>query len=312
MSSYANLLIGSGTSFDLYHYNGGSNVLYDDLFWGPVYAESFIRSAGRMSDPDWLDEMAADGGAVMDLGCRVVIWFGGEHIEYDVPLRRAYLRVMSRLWSGWTVHWATGGMADLADYVGRPRASVLWSKFEPAVVSRRITDPLLSSDEPNQSDTVMTARTGPNDIRAALLVPELPDLLYAGPALATAVDSSAWPSILNIGCTGDDYPIGGCHLDIPACTLDFWTASAYRSADVLRRVRACWPGWSVTWHGDRFESQLERAAGHLRVKLPEERDLMRRLRSTMLYPEQPRHPPTRPPLKARTRLFDAVAVGPTA
>ena len=34
MSSLANLLIGSGTSLDLYHYNGGSAVLYDDLFWG--------------------------------------------------------------------------------------------------------------------------------------------------------------------------------------------------------------------------------------------------------------------------------------
>jgi hypothetical protein len=109
--------------------------------------------------------------------------------------------------------------------------------------------------------------------------------------------------------TGDGLQFGGCHLDIPARTLDFWMADPYWSADVQRRVQACWPGWSVTWHGDRFESQFERASGHLRIALPDDRGLMRRLRRTLLYPDKPWHPPTRLPLDIRTRLFDAAVAG---
>jgi hypothetical protein len=100
MSSWANLLIVSGGRYDLSHYNGGTGVLYDDLFWGPARAEAFIRATRPVDPSDWMGETASEGGAVLDLDRRVLCWFGGEDIKYDVCLRRLYLRVMAQLWPG--------------------------------------------------------------------------------------------------------------------------------------------------------------------------------------------------------------------
>src|SRR5690349_12238599 len=63
--------------------------------------------------------------AVVDLDRRALVLFGGEGILCDVPLRRAYLDLLRHPWRGWRIQWAHEGLAEIADYVGRPRSGVL-------------------------------------------------------------------------------------------------------------------------------------------------------------------------------------------
>jgi hypothetical protein len=74
-------------------------------------------------------------------------------------------------------------------------------------------------------------------------------------------------------------------VEVAARRVDFWRGSP--NADVLRRVRDSWPGWSVNWHGDRFEAQLDRAEGRVKIRLPERAGLIRQLRDALLRPDNP-------------------------
>ena len=254
---------------------------------------------------------------MLDPNRRVLLWFGCEDIMYDVLLRRTYLRVMAQIWPGWTIHWATGGMADLADYVGHPRAAVLSKSCEPTTGRLSVAD-ALRVDDFGYGDTAASIRFNATDVRVNRPGCECHRILYYGPAILPLVADANWPAAMSFDWVGnlpqiypsngvidDRSPAGGFCVDVPAHAVDFWLDSPSQSADVQRRVQACWPGWTVTWHGDRFESQLDRAAGHLHFVLPDERDLMRRLRRTLLYPDQPWQPSSHPRLDVRTRLFDA-------
>ncbi len=44
-----------------------------------------------------------------------------------------------------------------------------------------------------------------------------------------------------------------------------------------------WLGWDVSWRGSRFESQVERADGHLAIAVRPATSLVRRLRHGLLH-----------------------------
>ncbi len=98
MGQRANLLIVTGGAYELCYTHHRANTLDHDLFWGPDYALGFIRAQRRVTDADWLNDVWAEGGAVMDLDRRVLLWFGGEGVLYEVPLRRAHTRLMAASW----------------------------------------------------------------------------------------------------------------------------------------------------------------------------------------------------------------------
>jgi len=107
------------------HADSRSVTLTRDLFWGAEHALAFIRVQRPVDDAGWLDDVWAEGGAVLDLDRKHFLLYGGEDVLNDVPLRRVYLEWLGRVWNGWTVRWACEGIADLADYVGYPRDKVL-------------------------------------------------------------------------------------------------------------------------------------------------------------------------------------------
>src|SRR4051812_42715096 len=113
MGQRANLILVQGGRHQLYYTHWRANTLPRDLFWGPDHASRFIRI--QQPTTEWLDEVWAEGGAVMDHDARVLLLYGGEDILYDVPLRRLYLRALARVWDGWEIRWAHEGIADLAD-----------------------------------------------------------------------------------------------------------------------------------------------------------------------------------------------------
>jgi hypothetical protein len=130
MGQRANLILIERGQREMYYTHWRANTLDRDLFWGPDHAARFIRA--QQARTHWLDEVWAEGGAVLDRDAHVLLMFGGEDVRIDVSLRRVYLDLLRHVWSGWDVRWAYEGIADVADYVGHPREAVLTNEFDPA------------------------------------------------------------------------------------------------------------------------------------------------------------------------------------
>ena len=79
----------------------------------------------KVDDSGWLDDVWAEGGAVIDWDNKVFLLFGGEELLWDVPLRRIYLQLVGYVWQDWTIRWAYEGIADIAEYVHYPRSQVI-------------------------------------------------------------------------------------------------------------------------------------------------------------------------------------------
>ena len=279
MGQRANLLIVTGGSYEMYYTHHRANTLDHDLFWGPDYALGFIRAQRRVDPSEWLDDVWAEGGAVMDLDRRSLLWFGGEDVMCDVPYRRMHQRLMADVWAGWQVRWASTGILELAEHVGRPLSSAQSRAAEPPPAVD-----LGPGNEPDLCQTIGTVRLSSGDTRVSLIAADFEDILAAGSAAAAAIGTVPWPSTLDLDWTADGCrQTSGFHFDVAAREVDCWMAEP---VDVNRWARDRWPGWTLTAHRDRFESQLERTAGHLRVSLPDGGSLVRRLRASMLRPAE--------------------------
>jgi hypothetical protein len=128
MGQRANYVVFENGKYRLFYSHWAANTIDRDLFWGPRAALTFIRQQREMSPDDWLDDVWCEGGAVVDLDGRILTFFGGEDVIYEIPLRRLYLRFLSKSWEDWQIRWAHEGIADLADAAGYPRAKVLSKK----------------------------------------------------------------------------------------------------------------------------------------------------------------------------------------
>lgn len=285
MGQRANLLIVTGGAYELYYTHHRANTLDHDLFWGPEYALGFIRAQRRLNPPEWLDDVWAEGGAVLDLDRRVLLWFGGEDLLFEVALRREHAKLMAHVWAGWTVRWANGGIVDMADYVGHPRAAVTSAEKGGPSKALTVADALRTGDA-RSSDTIASVRSRSGRMRAALLLMGCQEILSLGEIIVGAAEvAPGWTTELATDWSDDRRQLGGFHVDVPARTVDFWSADTLGESEVQRWVRDQWPGWSVTFHGDRLESQLERASGHVRIDLPDRSVLVNRLRRLLLRPD---------------------------
>ena len=290
MGQRANLIVVERGVTDVYYTHHRANTLDEDLFWGPEYALGFIRDQRKSEDGELLDDVWAEGGAVMDVDRRSLLWFGGEDICCDVTLRRVHGKLMARVWTGWIINWAEGGVADLADKIGVPRTAVLSSIKEPPLHPPGLRSPIVREVDPDMSHTVASVRGESGEVHLALLHGPFSDLLYCGIDLTRATQQSLTEVALSLDWEHETSQDDGFHIDLQEKTIDFWNTAPTRSADILRRVQSCWPGWVCRWHGDRFESQLELAGGSLRIELPNRSVLLARLREILLRPDDPNRP----------------------
>jgi hypothetical protein len=271
----ANLILVEGGAYRLFYSHWCANTLPRDLFWGPAHAAAFIRIQRAVDDSDWLEEVWAEGGAVLDLDRKYFLLYGGEDMPYDVPLRRVYLEVLAKVWKGWTVRWAYEGIADLADYVGYPRDRVL-SKKDHDSTDGRLTRP----EEKDWTDLVASVRFDDATVRLYPLAGDVASHVFSGSKMVGSLDpSDGLPQLLLEEWT-TEFPSGGFHLDLPARRLEFWEARD--SPDIGNRVARAWPSWRTQWHYDHYERQLERNEGLLRFPSLDRQALLNRCRRLLL------------------------------
>jgi hypothetical protein len=120
MGNRANLVIVEHGDWSLHYSHWGGGRMLDALAFGPDFALRYIRSHRLCAQDEWTDPLWADGGALVDVDQRRLLFFGDE-LMTTMPERRAMLEVLTMTWPDYSVGWAYGGTDEIAAYVGADR-----------------------------------------------------------------------------------------------------------------------------------------------------------------------------------------------
>ncbi|MDO3634409.1 hypothetical protein [Mycolicibacterium arseniciresistens] len=246
MGNRANFVIVKDGDWQLYYSHWGGCRMLDALIGGPQLALRYAASLRRCKKDEWCDPMWADGGAVVDLDrCRVL--FFGEPLMMEMSERRALMSVLATVWPGYEIGWAYDGTEELADYVGVQLRPVDWDR-QPTLKLARGRKHLCH---------LISVVDGDGKLRFWPLWWHL-SKAWHGPAL---LDKLPGPGISRIRL--GKIPEGGAHIDVQRKTLGAW-----QTADTMGFFRALpelWAGWRTEVWEDRYEEQVSRCGGALRL-----------------------------------------------
>lgn len=275
MGQRANLIIIRNTAYELFYSHWCANTLPNDLFWGEAYALKFIEMQARVDESGWLDDVWAEGGAVLDLKRKKLILYGGEEIQYDIPLRNLYLKLMSNTWHGWDIQWAHRGIVDLATYVGYPKEKVVTGAKDD-----RNDISLAPPEEKNWVNTVASVKFSDNELLLFPLCAEVDVYLSYGPELIKNIDKSNGYKSISLDEWSMEFPTGGFHMDLGSKRLAFW--HAHDMPNKPQELHLDWSDWEVIDHYSDYETQYICTNGMLKFKETSQHDLLEKLKRILL------------------------------
>lgn len=247
MGQRANFVVVQPEGYELYYSHSGASTVDRDVFFGPAYTLEYFRRQRPVKPEDgWLDDVWAEGGALIDAERRVLVYFGGEDTLYDLPQRRIHQAMLAHAWPGWDLRWAHEGLCDFADYLGLSRD---------VVRSRRDRAELRAVHLEAAFYSVLVSWAG----RLYPVTQTLQDVLQYGPALLPVLKKLRGTTELQSA----EFPRAGLHIDEEKKLLEFWSASPV--PDLPLRVGTLWPGWQATFLKDDCERHLTRLGG---LRLP--------------------------------------------
>jgi hypothetical protein len=246
----ANYVLVDDGGFSLFYSHWGANRVDRDFFWGPAHALDFVRK----QDPtnEWLDEVWCEGGALIDVPKRVLLFFGGEDICHDPLRHRVTLALMRRPWAGWTVSWAREGLGDFADHLGLSRDLVSSGSGPDA---RDLAD--LDGEPLDWPSGVVSLRLADGRVAIHRVVFDARELFDFGPGVVDRLAARPGSATMTVSLHGEGGACGGIHLDVAARQITLWSPG-------YDKVRRAWAGWQLVHHGDRFEAHEEATGGALR------------------------------------------------
>ncbi len=243
MGNRANIVLIDHDGWQLrYSHWAGCRIL-DALLAGPEMATRYILA--QQTSEFWTDELWSDGGLVLDLTARRLLFFG-EELMVSANERRATFEVLAILWPGYSISWAFGATAEIAAYVGAP-LPLRDSASEPELK--------LSTDTDHLHHLVTVAQGG--QLRAWQLRWGS-SAAWHGPRLLDLLPTSGARS-LRLGII----PESGVHVDVAKKALGVWVTDPVPG--LLRWLPRLWPGWRIEFWEDRYEEHLRRCAGHVTV-----------------------------------------------
>jgi hypothetical protein len=257
MGHRANLIIVEDNAFTLRYDHWVSNRLDDVLFWGSKYALEYIEAQELVGENGWLNDVWAEGGVVLDLDKKTLLWFGGEDVAWDVPLRNVFLELQKKIWSDWNIEWAFRGIVDIAEYVGYDKEKVISPKTE----DTDVTD-MTFPERLDWTDIVGAIKFADRTTKLFPLAGNVQRFLKNGKNIIEqgknlgGFESIVWTEISN-----DSFPSGGFIIDETQKTVEFWLAK--ECSDVLNELRRFWDAWDIDWRLDNYNFQVEKLQGNL-------------------------------------------------
>ncbi len=251
MGHRTNYAILENNIVQLFYSHWGALSVPEDVFWGPLFAEEFIREHDKVdAKTDWLDDVFGEGGVALNKDKKIITLFGGEDISWP-PLQPVFLDLMRLFWGkyGWQVYWADS-MPDIAAAVG---LNPLIAKSKPIPPTPVELDKIGSGfdDDPSYACLVTTINQGKifhrvGDWDKLMLLANGPALLTKLPALPSLDDciASYKPTELD----NENWGLGDSLSDSILFRLDEdrieIRGNVYEELE-LDDLKGKWPGWKI-------------------------------------------------------------------
>ncbi|MGW1536941.1 hypothetical protein [Streptomyces aureus] len=208
-----------------------------DLLDGPASVLAMLPELRQ--DGWWLDDTMAQGGILLDLGRKVLLFFAWEGPTTELRHRAAAFALIRAAWPGWDVRWLYDGPAELREYLG----------LDPDYVRSRDPDlspaPFLAPDDedlagPDPGGVVITIGTK----RCHVASDAFDHPVREGAALLNRLMHAPRHKICRLHVNS------GIHLDPQHRRLGWW--SLYSSPHAFQ-VPEMWPGWRVEFWRDNWK-----------------------------------------------------------
>ena len=246
MGNRANFVIVKDQDWQLYYAHWAGGRVLDALIGGPELALRYAHSLRPSAKNQWVDPIWADGGVLVDLDRRRVLFFG-DGLMVEMQERRAMISVLSAVWPGYAIGWAYDGTVELAGYVGAELPRPTWDK-QPTLRLARGRNHLCH---------LVSVIDATGEVRMWPLWWHL-SKAWHGPAL---LDKLPGPGVRSL--TLGKIPEGGVHIDVPRNTVGAWQTAD--TMGIFHDLADLWSGWQIECWEDRFEEQAHRCKGALRI-----------------------------------------------
>jgi hypothetical protein len=246
MGNRANFVVVQDQAWQLYYSHWAGCRIVDALIGGPELALRYAQSLRHCPKDQWVDPLWADGGAVVDLDRRRVLFFGDE-LMVEMDARRALMGVLAAVWAGYSIGWAYDGTAELAGYVGAQLPPYTWDR-QPHV--------RLAHDR-NSLCHLVSVIDEAGQLRMWPLWWHL-SKAWLGPTLVQKLPGDGLRR-LSLG----RIPEGGVHIDVARKTVGAWHTAD--TMGIFQALPELWPEWRTECWEDRFEEQAARCRGALRL-----------------------------------------------
>ncbi|MFF0739032.1 hypothetical protein ACFYVL_01415 [Streptomyces sp. NPDC004111] len=216
-----------------------------DLLYGPGPVLGMLPELRQ--DGWWLDDSMAQGGILLDLGRKVLLFFAWQGPSTELRHRAAVFAMIRAAWPGWEVRWLYDGPAELREYIGLDPEYVRCRDAAPSVA------PLLAPDDEDLAGAdpggvLITA--GTDHCHVASDAFDHP--VREGAALLHRLSDAPGHGVCRLHVNS------GIHLDPQRRHLGWW--SLYSSPQAYE-VPELWPGWTVEFWQDDWERHV-RASDH--------------------------------------------------
>jgi hypothetical protein len=246
MGNRANFVIVKDQDWQLYYSHWGGCRMLDALIGGPDLALRYAHSLRPCAKDEWVSPSWADGGAVVDLDRRRVLFFGDE-LMVEMQERRALMCTLAAVWPEYAICWAYDGTAELAGYVGAELPPDTWDRQPKLRLAR----------DRNALCHLVSVVDATGRLRMWPLWWHL-SKAWHGPSLLDKLPGRGVQRL-----TLGKIPEGGVHIDVPRKTLGAW-----QTADTMGFFQALpdlWRGWQTECWEDRYDEHVKRCRGVLRL-----------------------------------------------
>ncbi|MET7297972.1 hypothetical protein [Embleya sp. NPDC005575] len=216
-----------------------------DLLEGPGAVRAMLPELRR--DDWWLDDTMAQGGVLLDLGRKVLLFFAWEGPSTEFRHRAATFELIRAAWQGWRVEWLYDGAAELRGYVGldpeyvrRPESALFVAPF------------LAPEDEdlawPDPGDVVVTV--GADHCHVASGAFDHP--VREGTSLFDRMADAPEHAVCHLHVNS------GIHLDPERRRMGWWSLAFCPRAYEVPKL---WPDWTVQFWQDDWEAHVRACGG---------------------------------------------------